>query len=495
MHKILFAASEAHPLIKTGGLGDVAGSLPIALSELGQDVRLVLPAYREALAQIEGFQVIAAFQCADTAVRILESQLPGSPVPVWLVDAPHYFDRPGGPYLGPDGRDWPDNAARFAVFARAVTALALGRAGLAWLPDLVHCNDWQTGLIPALLSLESSRPATVFTLHNLAYQGLFSREIFELLGLPVELWDPEAMEFHGQFSFIKGGLVYADQLTTVSPSYAEEIRTPALGYGLEGLLNHRSHELSGILNGADYTVWDPSHDPFIVKKYDSRTLHHKALNKADLQQRFELPVLKDVPLIGMIGRLVEQKGVDLLLAILPQLLRHPVQLVLLGSGEDPLEQALQDWANAHPERIAVHLGYSEDLAHRIEAGADMFLMPSRFEPCGLNQMYSLRYGTAPIVRRTGGLADTVMDANEETLAAGTATGFVFNTPTPQALLATLLRALSLFTQTPRWQRLVKTGMAQDFSWQKSARQYLDLYDETLHQHAAGLSRNQELIHK
>ena len=488
MHKILFAASEAHPLIKTGGLADVAGSLPIALSELGQDVRLVLPAYREALARIEGFSVIATIQCADTAVRILESQLPGSPVPVWLVDAPHYFDRPGGPYLGPDGRDWPDNAARFALFGRVVADLALGRVGLAWQPDLVHCNDWQTGLIPALLALEPSRPATVFTLHNLAYQGLFAREIFKLLDLPGELWSPEAMEFHGQCSFIKGGLVFADRLTTVSPSYAEEIRTPALGYGLEGLLNHRSHDLSGILNGADYSVWDPSRDPYIVKNYDPGALYLKAFNKSDLQRRFELPVLKDVPLIGMIGRLVEQKGVDLLLEILPQLLRHPLQLVLLGSGEAHLEQALQDWAKARPERIAVHLGYSEDLAHRIEAGADMFLMPSRFEPCGLNQMYSLRYGTVPIVRRTGGLADTVVDASEETLAAGAATGFVFDSPVPQALLATLLRALSLYTQTPRWQRLVKTGMAQDFSWQKSARQYLDLYAETLRQHTAGLSR-------
>lgn len=485
MHKILFAASEAHPLIKTGGLGDVAGSLPIALSELGQDVRLVLPAYRESLARVEGFKVITAFQCAGTAVRILESQLPGSPVPVWLVDAPQYFDRPGGPYLGPDGRDWPDNAARFALFARVVADLALGRAGLAWQPDLMHCNDWQTGLVPALLALESRRPATVFTLHNLAYQGLFAREVFDSLDLPDALWGPEAMEFHGQFSFIKGGLVYADRLTTVSPSYAEEIRTPALGYGLEGLLNHRGRHLTGILNGADYTVWEPSRDPYIVKNYDSSSLHLKAFNKSDLQRRFELPVLKEVPLIGMIGRLVEQKGVDLLLDILPQLLRHPVQLVLLGSGEAPLEQALQDWAKTRPEHIAVHLGYSEDLAHRIEAGADMFLMPSRFEPCGLNQIYSLRYGTVPIVRRTGGLADTVVDASAETLAAGAATGFVFDTPAPQALLATLLRALSLYTQTPHWLRLAKTGMAQDFSWQKSARVYLDLYDETVNQRAAG----------
>ncbi len=488
MHKILFAASEAHPLIKTGGLGDVAGSLPVALSQLGEDVRLVLPAYREALAHVEGFKVIASIRCAGDAVRILESQLPGSPVIVWLVDAPQHFDRPGGPYADPDGRDWPDNAARFALFARAVIALALGRAGLAWQPNLVHCNDWQTGLIPALLAHEDSRPATVFTLHNLAYQGLFAREIFELLDLPDDLWSPAGLEFHGQLSFIKGGLVYADRLTTVSPSYAEEIRTPVLGYGLEGLLNHRSHDLSGILNGADYAVWDPSRDPFIVKNYDSRTFYLKALNKADLQRRCELPLLKEVPLIGMIGRLVEQKGVDLLLAILPQLLRHPLQLVLLGSGEASLEQSLQDWAKTHSQRIAVHLGYSEDLAHRIEAGADMFLMPSRFEPCGLNQVYSLRYGTAPIVRRTGGLADTIVDASEETLAAGAATGFVFDSPTPQALLATLLRALSLYTQTPRWQDMVKTGMAQDFSWQKSARRYLDLYDETLQQHSAGLSR-------
>ncbi|MDA1107610.1 MAG: glycogen synthase GlgA [Proteobacteria bacterium] len=476
---LLFAVSEAHPLIKTGGLADVAYSLTAALKPHVHEVRMVLPAYRAALAHAGHLEPIATLHVAgsDAPVRILEGEVPGSGVKVWLVDAPFYFDRDGGPYSDPHGHDWPDNAARFAVFARAIVEIACGRTGLGWRPDVVHCNDWQTGLVPALLALESARPAIVFTLHNLAYQGLFDADVFQTLALPAALWAPEALEFHGRVSFLKGGLIFADRLTTVSPTYAKEIQTPEFGYGLEGLLAHRARHLTGILNGADYGVWNPAHDPLIAAHYGPDTLHLKAANKDVLQRQLGLPQISDAPLLGLIGRLVEQKGIDLLLSVLPALLQHPLQIALLGSGEKHIEQALLDAAKHHPQRIAVHIGYNEALAHRIEAGADMFLMPSRFEPCGLNQLYSLRYGTVPIVRRTGGLADSVMDASATHLKAGTATGFVFDDATPAALLHTLERALALFRKPAQWRTIAACGMRQDFSWNKNASAYLALYRE------------------
>lgn len=291
MRKVLFACSELHPLIKTGGLGDVAGYLPVALKALRQDIRVVMPAYREALAHAGELRPVARLNITDSAapVTLLEGRVPGTQIKLYLIDAPHCFDRPGGPYADTYGQNWPDNAVRFALFARAVVSLALDQAGLGWQPDLVHCNDWQTGLIPALLAREPKRPATLFTIHNLAYQGIFSREIFDSLSLPPELWSLHGLEFHGQLSFIKGGLVYADWLSTVSPGYAREIRTAEFGCGLEGLLEQRATRLTGILNGVDYRVWDPRHDPFIVRKYNSHTLHLKVENKTDVQRRFHLP--------------------------------------------------------------------------------------------------------------------------------------------------------------------------------------------------------------
>ncbi|MEW6353357.1 MAG: glycogen synthase GlgA [Pseudomonadota bacterium] len=497
MHKILFAASEAHPLVKTGGLGDVAGSLPAALKHLHQDVRLILPAYRVAMANAGELREAARLTLPgyDAPVRLWEGRLPGTRVPLYLVDYPTYFDRPGGPYAGPDGRDWPDNAARYALFARAAVTVAMNQAGLDWQPDIVHCNDWQTGLIPALLAQPVSspvatsvhrrsaaappRPATLFTIHNLAYQGLFPWEIFQTLGLPHTLWSMDAMEFYGKFSFIKGGLVFADRLTTVSPTYAREIRTPALGCGLDGLLNHRAAQLTGILNGADYNLWDPRHDPFIAHNYNTRTLQYKALNKTELQRRFNLPQNNELPLLGHVGRLVEQKGIDLLLDALPHLMQHPLQIAVLGSGERRFEQALLQSMERYPGRIGIIIGYHEELAHLVEAGADMFVMPSRFEPCGLNQLYSLRYGTAPIAHRTGGLADTIVDATPENLKAARATGFLFDAPTPAALHDAALRALTLFSRPPQWRKLMRRAMAQDFSWHQSARQYLALYQQAL----------------
>ena len=478
---VLFASSEAHPLIKTGGLADVSGALPRALKNLHQDVRLVLPAYQSVKQQLSGVKTLARFQPPGCtfSVQLLESRVPDSRMRLYLIDIPEYFDRPGNPYVGPDGKDWPDNAQRFHAFARALVELAMDRVGVDWKPDIVHCNDWQTGLVPALLNLEGNRPATMFTIHNLAYQGLFDWPTFQDLGLPGHWWSLHALEFHGQLAFIKGGLVFADWITTVSPTYAGEIQTPALGYGLEGLLRVRAARLRGILNGADYRTWSPGRDPHIPHHYDGRSLAGKAADKSELQAEFGLPRRESVPLLAHIGRLIEQKGIDLLLDCLPELLAGDVQLVLLGSGEAALEARLRALQTKYPDKVGLRLGYDEPLAHRIEAGADLFVMPSRFEPCGLNQIYSLRYGTLPVVRRTGGLADTVVDADAAARMAGTATGFVFDESTPAALAEALLRALALYRQAPVWKRLVHTAMRQDFSWRRSAAQYLELYETAL----------------
>ena len=476
--KILFAASEAHPLIKTGGLADVAGSLPPALKKARHDVRLILPAYRDTLARALPLKLVAVIDKLDGAyapVRLLEGKLPGSNVTLYLVDAPHLFDRDGGPYLSPEGHDWHDNAERFALFNRVIVELAQDRVGLGWKPDVVHCNDWQTGLAPGLLALEWPRPATIFTIHNLAYRGLFPAEALNRLALPAELWSLHGMEFFGGLSFIKGGLVYSDWITTVSPTYAEEIRTPAFGWWLEGLLESRVDRLAGILNGIDYQEWNPEKDPHLPAHYSADKPGDKALCKAALQKAFNLPVEAETPLIGHVGRLVDQKGIDLLIHALPQLNHHKLQIAVLGTGDPWYEQTLRDAAARHPERLSVHIGYSEELAHLIEAGSDIFLMPSRFEPCGLNQIYSLRYGAVPVVRHTGGLADTVVDATAEALAAGEATGFQFTDTSPAALHHAVERALALYAKPKQWKKLMRNGMNQQFGWERSAKEYLALY--------------------
>jgi starch synthase len=478
--KILYVASEAYPLIKTGGLGDVAGSLPPALQALGHEVRLLLPAYRDVLERVRGrVHTRAHLGLHEAKVRILETTLPDTALPVWLVDAPACFDRPGNPYLDPQGKPWTDNAQRFAVLARAAVAVAQNRAGLDWRPDLVHTNDWQTGLIPALLSLETQRPRQVFTIHNLAYQGLFPARTFGELALPPFLASMHALEFHGQLSFIKGGLVFADHITTVSPTYAREIQTAEYGCGLEGVLQARSAHLSGILNGIDTRTWDPATDPHLPHRYDARSLEARRRNKARLQRDTGLEPSPRPTLVGMVGRLVEQKGIDVVLEALPRLLRWPLQFVILGSGESRFEEALSRMASRHPRRMAVHIGYDEALAHRIEGSADVFLMPSRFEPCGLNQMYSLRYGALPVVRATGGLADTVVDATPDRIAERAADGFSFTPLTVEALLHALDRAHCTRRSPRLWQVLQRTGMAQDFSWERSAREYAALYARLL----------------
>ena len=480
---ILLAASEAHPLIKTGGLADVAAALPGALRDLGHDARLIIPAYPAAIRQVRELKRLAELRVphVNGPVHLLSGLLPERDVPVYLVDAPEYFCREGNPYIDVSGRDWGDNPERFTLFCRVVGYVALGLPALDWRPDVLHCNDWQTGLAPAFLHEHGERPAAVFTIHNLAYQGLFDRATFDRLRLPPTLWSVTGLEFHQRMSFIKGGIIFADRVNTVSPTYAEEIKTPRQGLGLDGLLRQLGGRFSGILNGIDYRSWDPANDPVLTQAYDRDRVHLKFGNKLELQRLFGLPGNEDTFVLGYVGRLVEQKGVDLIVGMLPRLLEQTnAQLVMQGSGDRALEQVLVDAANAAPGRIGVHIGYDEGRAHLIEAGSDAFLMPSRFEPCGLNQMYSLRYGTVPIVRRTGGLADTVTDTNPETIANGTATGFLFNDPNPDGLWYAVEAALRMVREDPdQWRALIRNGMGLDLSWLASAKRYEEFYADAI----------------
>ncbi|MES1953322.1 glycogen synthase GlgA [Salinisphaera hydrothermalis] len=474
-HRILFVASEAVPWIKTGGLADVAGSLPRALAAAGHDVRLLIPAYGDVLAQYAELTAVPGFRPPFAGIRLLTTRPDSSGLRSWFVDLPGVGDRRGNPYHDEHINDWPDNAHRFGVFARAAAALAGGRAGLDWQADILHCNDWQTGLVPVHAMLERVPATTIFTIHNLQYRGLFAAETRARLDLPAWLWHPDALEFHGQLSFIKGGLAFADALTTVSPTYAREICTPHAGHGLDGLLRARGECLSGVLNGLDPDVWNPADDPHLPACFDAEDLRGKRRCKKALQHELGLAQRAEAPLCGVISRLVAQKGIDLILAGLPRLLERGGQLALLGRGDPAIEARLRAIAAEHPAAVAVRLEFDEGLAHRIEAGADLFLMPSRFEPCGLNQMYSQRYGTPPLVHRCGGLADSVVDTDTDTLEDQRATGFVFEPATEGAFIEALERALAYFAQPDVWRRIQRAGMARDFSWRASASRYLEIY--------------------
>ncbi len=475
--RVLLAASEAYPLIKTGGLADVVGALPLALRRLGVDARLLLPAYPAARAALSPLRPLVTTALHGAQFTLLRADLPGQGrelLPVYLLES-SAFSRPGDPYRDDSGRDWPDNPARFTLFCRAAAALALGRL-VSWQADVVHAHDWQTGLLPALLNVETKRPGSVFTIHNLAYQGLIEPGAAAALMLPEAWMSADKLEFYGRLSMIKGGLVFADRLTTVSPRYAEEIKTEAFGCGLDGLLRHRSGVLSGILNGIDTEIWNPAKDKALAATFDATSLPARAINKAALQSEFGLRVTPEPLLLGLVGRLVEQKGVDLLLAAL-DLLPADVQIAVLGSGDASHVAALQAAAAAAPGRVAFRAGYDEALAHLIQGGVDAFLVPSRFEPCGLTQLYALRYGAVPIVRAVGGLADTVVDASPANLAAGRATGIVFDEASGAALAAAVLRALGLYRAAEPWRQMQLTGMAADHGWETSAAAYRDLYHE------------------
>ncbi|MDY6941675.1 MAG: glycogen synthase GlgA [Pseudomonadota bacterium] len=474
--KVLFVTSEMHPWIKTGGLADVAAGLPAALKALGHDVRVLLPAYGDILAQDHAFRAVPGFRAPEPeeVSLITPAKSDGGPK-VWLLKAPGFSDRRGNPYHDGGGNDWPDNASRFNTLAKIAADIAGNRAGLKWQPDVIHCNDWQTGLTPVWMFLRRINVPVVFTIHNLHYRGLFPRSCLETLHLPSWLDHADALEFYGNISFIKGGLVFADLLNTVSPTYAAEIQSPEMGHGLDGLLAHRSNDLSGILNGIDHDLWNPQQDPLLTTTYDVDHLEGKAIAKTDLQREVGLEPRTDIPLVGLIARLVPQKGIDILIEALPGIMDFPAQMVVLGSGEAHMEWLLNEAAQRYPGRLAVRVGFDEGLAHRIEAGTDMFLMPSRFEPCGLNQLYSLRYGTLPIVHRCGGLADSVINTNPTTLESGHATGFVFDEPSPGALYHAVERAVGLYRQPEIWRGIVRNAMQQDFGWSRSAQEYVAYY--------------------
>jgi starch synthase len=478
--RVLYITAELYPWVKSGGLGDVAAALPPALIAEGIDVRLLLPGFRGFLDAFPGITDIARLTTPFAAerVRVCLTRLPGSESLAYLVDHPAFYDRPGNPYAGPDGSDWPDNHRRFGLFGWIAAELARG-ADPGWRPDILHGHDWHTGLAPAYLAARppaAGHVPTVFTVHNLAYRGPFPGTIFPELALPPEFFSIDGVEFFGTVSFIKAGLFYSDRLTTVSPTYAREIQTPAFGWGLDGLLRARNNVLTGILNGVDPRFWDPRHDKNLPQTYCTEdAAAGKRAAKAVLQRRLGLEPGDGGPLHGAVSRLTPQKGLDLVLAGLPDLVTGGGQLALLGSGDDDLEQAFRAAAEQYRGRVGVAIGYDESLAHLIIGGSDVILVPSRFEPCGLTQLYALRYGALPLVRRVGGLADTVVDATATSLAEGVATGFAFDDDSPSALMSAIGRATELFREREIWQRMMRRAMTRDFSWAAAARLYAGVY--------------------
>jgi len=478
--KVLFATSEVAPLIKTGGLADVSAALPAALMGLGADIRVLVPGYpqvMEALKTKGRAATLPALPGVPPAL-LIASKLP-SGVPLLVIESAIY-QRSGGPYQDAAGNDWLDNDLRFGLLSYVGALLSMPDSPFSWKPDIVHCNDWQTGLTPVYLNyVPGTRAKTVITIHNLAFQGIFPAETTARLGLPPQAFSLGGVEYYGKTSFLKGGLQFADRITTVSPSYADEIQRDPLGMGLQGLLSHRKNVLTGILNGIDTDAWDPESDPYIERYYNASRLAAKQDNKRALQLRMGLPDDPGTALFGTVSRLTQQKGHDVLADIAAQLVKLPAQLVVLGSGDVQLQRRLQDLAQAHPGKIAVQIGFDEGLSHQIEAGADCFVMPSRFEPSGLNQMYSQRYGTPPVVHATGGLRDSVVDCTPQSLKNRTATGFMFKPLNPDGLLEACQRAVMAYDDKRIWRQLQKNGMNRDFSWGARAQQYLDLYCELL----------------
>ena len=486
--KILFVASEVAPFAKTGGLADVASALPQALKKLGHDVRLIMPKYREVddrkflLREVVRLrEVVVPVAGKSLKASVKSAFIPNTKVQVYFLDYRPYFDREGL-YVDPSsGEDHRDNDERFIFFCRGcLETLKL----LHWQPDVIHCNDWQTGLIPLYLKTLYredgffNRTSTLFTIHNLAYQGNFPSSTFQKTGLPPEMFSPgSGVEFYGQFSFLKAGLVYSDLLNTVSERYAQEIqRSPEFGYGMEGVLKSRSKDLYGILNGVDYSIWNPEVDQFIPYKYNPEDLRGKIENKKVLLEENGLEFREDVPLIGSISRLADQKGFDLIGQAIDEMMRMDLQYILLGTGDPKYHRLFEQIKRKYPDRIAINLRFDNRLAHLIEAGCDMFLMPSRYEPCGLNQLYSLKYGTIPIVRATGGLADTITEYDPQT---GKGNGFTFNNYSADEMLKAIKRALKAFADKETWIKLMRNAMGEDYSWEVSAQKYVVLYERLI----------------
>ena len=476
--KVLSVASECVPFVKTGGLADVVGALPGALASLGIEVRVLMPGYPAMMAALpEDAEARELARLPGGRARLVGARAAG--IDVMVLDSPQLFDRPGNPYLGPDGRDWPDNPLRYGALCRLAARVATEGVG-GWRPRVVHLHDWQAGLTAAFLKLgRRPAPPSLLTVHNIAFQGLFPPEAMTSLGLPETGFHPDGFEYFGQLGFLKAGLVYADRISTVSPTYARELTSPEFGMGLEGVIASRRAEVHGILNGIDLEVWNPESDPQIAAGYSAATLAGKAGNRVALARRFKLHGAGNGPLFCVVSRLTRQKGLDLLLEVLPRLLARGASLALLGSGDRNLESAFRAAADDNPGRVGAVIGYNESLSHLMQAGADAIVVPSRFEPCGLTQLYGLRYGTLPVVARTGGLADTVIDANEAALRAGVATGFQFSPVAAAPLADAIDRACDAFADRKLWSTMVRRAMRQPVGWEASAEAYARIYSELI----------------
>lgn len=486
--KILYASSEVEPFAKTGGLADVAGSLPREIKKLGADIRIILPHYgfideqTHKITEVPGseFEVTLGEQIVKGNLKQASLDLNGKQVPVYFIHNDNFYNR-GGIYVNPiTNLDYPDNGERFIFFSRAILQVL---KKLGWKPDIIHCNDWQTGLIPLYLKHTYKDDEfykdikTIFTIHNLAYQGLFDKDLMSIAGISWDVFTIDGIEFYDRINFMKAGIVYSDYVTTVSPRYAKEICSSVeYGYGLEGVLAYRKAKLIGILNGADYSTWSPLKDNLIPQKYSAKNIAKKVINKKALVEKFNLPFNENIPVIGMISRLADQKGFDLIEAAADELMKFDMQMIFLGAGDYKYQNLLERMRKNYPPKIGVHIGFSNELAHLIEAGSDIFLMPSKYEPCGLNQIYSLKYGTVPIVRAIGGLEDSVEHYNTETKSA---TGFKFFDYDHSSLTDAVRFALEVYRDKPAWIQLMKNGMKQDFSWKASAKKYIALYRKVL----------------
>jgi starch synthase len=473
MIEVLSVASEVYPLIKTGGLADVAGALPGALGSRGVTMRTLVPGYPAVMSKLSGGRVVKELDdLFGVPAKLIAARVSG--LDVIVIEAPALYDRPGNPYVSPDGWDWPDNWKRFAALSWVAAELGMGMVE-GYHPQVLHCHDWQAGLAPAYIKYgPSGTVKTVMTIHNMAFKGFFGAEIFSQLRLPPQAFGVGGVEYYGGISYLKSGMECADYVTTVSPNYADEIRTPEFGLGLEGLLNGRAETVVGILNGIDTDAWDPSKDAALAQTYSANTIHMRQANKKAVAEKFGLDGT-DGPLFCVISRLTDQKGMDLLLQTTDGLVDLGGRLVVLGSGEAYLEDGFRHMTARHPGKVAIANGYNESLSHLMQGGCDAIVIPSRFEPCGLTQLYGLRYGCVPVVSRIGGLADTVIDANPAAIAAEVATGVVFDPNSAHALYEALRKTVRLYNDDKLWKKMQRRGMKSDVSWDTSAARYADLY--------------------
>jgi starch synthase len=488
--RILFVTSEAFPLIKTGGLADVSGSLPAALQAVGADVRILIPGYPAVLDKLVNptFLTTISNLPHDGTINLIIGEMPETKVPVMVIESAGLYQRNGGPYVDSTGKDWEDNPYRFGTLSLVAAMLSSDQSPLKdWSPDITHCNDWQSGLTPAFMHFMSAgrtkmkQVKSLLSIHNLAFQGSYSADWVKRLGLPAESYQINGVEYYGQLSFLKAGIFYADGLSTVSPTYAKEIQTEAYGFGMQGLLTARGTEIHGILNGLDTHEWNPAIDPHLVQHYDADNITGKQVVKKMLQTKLRLKVEANTPLLGVVSRLTHQKGLDMLSACAETLItQYGCQLAVLGSGDASFEQGYRDLSRRFPDQVSVTIGYNEALSHQMMAGCDIFIMPSRFEPCGLNQMYGLRYGTPPVVTYTGGLADSVQDTNEDSLNNKTATGFVMKKADANDLVSAVSKALGYYQDKKTWKKIQENGMRQNLDWSRSAKAYMRMYEEILH---------------